>query len=201
MKKRAFTVALWAVFTVLACSRTEAGMVISELKCENLLNPNAIDNIKPHFSWKIKSDRPMRQQAYEIQVASDSMLLQNGTADLWNSGKVHSSTSVMVPYNGAELRARSLCYWRVRIWNEKGEVSAWAPTARFGVGLLSKNDMQGSFIGLPGVKSPVLRKKFTVAGVNTAFLHVNSLGYHEVYLNGEKVSKDVLSPAVSQLNK
>jgi alpha-L-rhamnosidase len=61
--------------------------------------------------------------------------------------------------------------------------------------------MQGSFIGLAGVKSPILRKKFTVAGKHTSFLHVNSLGYHEVYLNGEKVSKDVLSPAVSQLNK
>ena len=32
-------------------------------------------------------------------------------------------------------------------------------------------------------------------------LHVNSLGYHEVYLNGEKVSDDVLSPAVSQFDK
>jgi alpha-L-rhamnosidase len=51
------------------------------------------------------------------------------------------------------------------------------------------------------VKSPVLRKKFTVAGKNTSFLHVNSLGYHEVYINGEKVSEDVLSPAVSQFNK
>ena len=107
----------------------------------------------------------------------------------------------MVPYNGAELKARSLCWWRVRIWNEKGEVSAWTPIARFGVGLLSKDDMQGRFIGLAGVKTPILRKKFTVAGKNTSFLHVNSLGYHEVYLNGEKVTEDVLSPAVSQLNK
>jgi alpha-L-rhamnosidase len=174
---------------------------VSELKCENLVNPNAIDNTTPHLSWKIKSDRPMRQQAYEIQVASDSALLQNGAADLWKSGKIYANTSVMIPCNGIELKARSLCWWSVRVWNEKGELSAWAPAARFGVGLLSKNDMQGNFIGLAGVKTPVLRKKFTVADINTSFLHVNSLGYHEVYLNGEKVSEDVLSPAVSQLNK
>ncbi|MDR0543395.1 MAG: family 78 glycoside hydrolase catalytic domain [Dysgonamonadaceae bacterium] len=179
----------------------EAAMTLTELKCENLVNPNAIDNTQPHFSWKIQSDRPMQQQAYEIQVASDSTLLKNNAPDLWASGKINSPASVMLPYNGAALTSRSLCYWRVRIWNEKGEVSAWTPVARFGIGILNKNDFQGSFIGLAGVKTPILRKKFTVTSKNTAFLHVNSLGYHEVYINGEKISKDVLSPAVSQFNK
>ncbi|MDR2815046.1 MAG: family 78 glycoside hydrolase catalytic domain, partial [Prevotellaceae bacterium] len=202
MNNSVLTVALTALFiTVFAGSRAAAKMLVSELKCENLVNPNAIDNTKPHFSWKVKSESAMRQQAYEIQVASDSALLQSGRADLWNPGKVNSPASVMVPYKGDKLSARSLCYWRVRIWNEKGEASAWTAIARFGVGLLSKSDMQGSFIGLTGVKNPILRKKFTVADKNTSFLYVNSLGYHEVYLNGGKVSKDVLSPAVSQLNK
>ena len=35
----------------------------------------------------------------------------------------------------------------------------------------------------------------------TTFLYVNSLGYHEVYVNGKKVTENVLTPAVSQLNK
>ena len=30
---------------------------------------------------------------------------------------------------------------------------------------------------------------------------MNSLGYHEVYVNGKKVTENVLTPAVSQLNK
>ncbi|MDR0560344.1 MAG: glycoside hydrolase family 78 protein [Prevotellaceae bacterium] len=171
------------------------------MKCENLVNPNAIDNTNPHFSWKIISDKPMRQEAFEIQVASDSMLLLNGLPDLWNLGKIDASTSVMVPYNGAALSSRSLCWWRVRVWNGQGEVSAWSPVARFGIGILDKADMKGSFIGLASMKTPILRKKFTLIDKNTAFLHVNSLGYHEVYINGEKVSEDVLSPAVSQFNK
>src|SRR5690606_17095109 len=33
------------------------------------------------------------------------------------------------------------------------------------------------------------------------FLHVNSLGYHEVYINGERVGNGVLAPAVSQFDK
>ena len=32
-------------------------------------------------------------------------------------------------------------------------------------------------------------------------LHVNSLGYHEVYVNGKKAGSAVLAPAVAQLNK
>ena len=48
----------------------------------------------------------------------------------------------------------------------------------------------------------MLRKKFELQDRDaTLLLHVNSLGYHEIYLNGRKVSEDVLSPAVSQLNK
>jgi alpha-L-rhamnosidase len=201
MIKSIYSIVLIALFGFLPATQLEAAITVSDLKCENLVNPNAIDNTKPHFSWKIKSDGPMRQQAYEIQVASDSALLKNGAADLWASGKTISPVSVMLPYVGAELASRSLCYWRVRVWNEKEEVSAWTAIARFGVGILDKNDFQGSFIGLAGVKTPLLRKKFTVAERNTSFLHVNSLGYHEVYINGEKVSEDVLSPAVSQFNK
>ena len=37
--------------------------------------------------------------------------------------------------------------------------------------------------------------------VEKIFLYVNSLGYHEVYLNGAKVGPDVLSPAVSEFTK
>ena len=201
MKTTYLITLIFLILLSLIDSKLEASVKIIDLKCENLTNPNAIDNIKPHFSWKIISDQPMLQKSYEIQVASDTVLLLNGSADLWNSGKIDSSLSVMVPYNGTALAARSLCYWRVRIWNEQGKVSAWSPIARFGIGILDKNDMKGSFIGLKSVKTPILRHKFTITDKNITFLHVNSLGYHEVYINGEKVSSDVLSPAVSQLNK
>lgn len=181
--------------------RLEASVKITDLRCENLTNPNAIDNTRPHFSWKLKSEQKMQQKSYEIQVASDTTLMINGPANLWNSGKIDSPSSVMVPYNGTALAARSLCYWRVRVWNDAGEVSAWTPIARFGIGILDKMDIKGSFIGLESVKTPILRNKFTVTDKVISFLHVNSLGYHEVYLNGKRVSEDVLSPAVSQLNK
>ncbi|MDR2086873.1 MAG: glycoside hydrolase family 78 protein [Dysgonamonadaceae bacterium] len=183
-----------------------SAVTVTELKCENLINPNAIDNTTPHFSWKILYDGgAMQQQFYEIQVSSDSVALTTGNADLWNSGQRESSSSVMVPYQGEALSSRSLAYWRVRVWNDKAEVSDWSPIARFGVGIINREEWQGTFIGLSSsaanTETPLLRKKFTVTDNSIAFLHVNSLGYHEVYINGKKVSDAVLSPAVSQLNK
>jgi alpha-L-rhamnosidase len=177
---------------------------VTGLKCENLIRPNAIDNTTPHFSWKISYDGgAMQQQFYEIQVASDSVALTADNADLWNSGKLESSSSVMVPYQGTTLASRSLCYWRVRVWNDKDEASEWSAIARFGTGILQKSEWRGKFIGLSSgnKETPLLRKKFTVTGSNTAFLHVSSRGYHEVYINGEKVGDAVLTPAVAQLNK
>ena len=77
---------------------------LAELKCENLIDPLGIDNVTPHFSWKLKGDGWKGGQTYyEIQVASDSILLVQDKADLWNTGKLKSKTSVMVPYRGKTL--------------------------------------------------------------------------------------------------
>lgn len=179
---------------------------LAELKCENLIDPLGIDNVTPHFSWKLKGDGWKDGQTYyEIQVASDSILLVQNKADLWNTGKLKSKTSVMVPYRGKTLTSRSLCYWRVRVWDAKKQASSWSPVARFGVGILDQSQMKGEYIGasVEGGKicAPILRKKVKLTQGETSFLHVNTLGYHEIYINGRKVGEDVLTPAVSHLSK
>ncbi len=54
-------------------------------------------------------------------------------------------------------------------------------------------------------ETPLLRKTIQVSkaelGRGTFLIEVNSLGYHEVYVNGQKVGDRVLQPAVSQLDK
>lgn len=204
-KRILFIVSIFFLLSISTSSVLKASPIVFDLRCENLTNPNAIDNAFPHFSWKIKSDKGKAyQHAYEIQVASDSLGLIHGYADLRDTRTVISSSSVMVPYNGRLLFPQSLCYWRVRVWTDDDKGSEWSPIARFGVGIID-DDMQGSYIGLPAeagdIGSPLLRKEFVVDDKNTTLLHVNSLGYHEVYLNGRKVNEDVLSPAVSQMNK
>ena len=170
-----------------------AGFEVYDLRCEGLSEPLGIDNAQPHFSWKIRSDEPMEQVAYEIEVGPD----------LWQSGRVESSEQVMVPYAGKPLASRQQAWWRVRIWKSDEEISAWSPKQRFGVGIIGGDCLKGDYIGaVPGEgRAPLLRKEFTVSKTGEALLYVNSLGYHEAFLNGKKVSDAVLMPAVSQLDK
>jgi alpha-L-rhamnosidase len=178
-----------------------------DLRCENLRDPLGIDNISPRFSWKIRSSRNgARQNAYQIIAASEYSLLDETNADLWNSGRVESGSSVMVPYTGNTLDQGSLAFWKVRVWDESDRVSSWSPVAEFSIGLIGEQQWRASYIGLhrddDTDECPRLMKSIYIDDTRGRFLlHVNSLGYHEVYLNGKKAGSMVLAPAVSQFSK
>lgn len=204
---------LVVVFILLVGARVFSGcggnekLRVFDLKCENLQNPLGIDKTVPRFSWKVKSIKEgTKQKAYQVLVASDSKLLQKDQGDLWNSQGIDSPESVLVSYKGSALLSGMIYYWKVRVWDEEGNVSPWSPVASFSVGLLQKEDWKAAYIGFPtdsGYREcPQLKKTFEVKQKNEKLLlHVNSLGYHEVYVNGKKVGDGVLAPAVSQFDK
>lgn len=87
---------LWCLPKIVHGKENKVSFSLVELKCENMVDPLGIDNVTPHLSWKLKGDGVVDGQAfYEIQVASDSLLLIGGKADLWKSGKLKSDVSVM----------------------------------------------------------------------------------------------------------
>ena len=207
-KRKANTVwlRLWRPTFVLLLSMIvlPASAQVYDLHVEGLEAPLGIATTQPHFSWKnALTHNSQQQKAYEIEVATDSLLLHQGKADLWRSGRITSNEQVMVPYQGKQLAERQLCYWRLRTWDEEGNSTPWSHAERFAVGPLS--GLCGSFIGCNQSDSlsqtPMFRSSFHTSGQNTVFVHVNSLGYHELYINGQRVGNKVLQPAVSQLNK
>jgi alpha-L-rhamnosidase len=132
--------------------------------------------------------------------------------DLWDSGAVASRASSLIPYGGKELHSRADCYWKVRVQDGNGGWSCWSAPARWTMGLLSPADWKGEWIGCADVferkqgwpppdndlPDPWFRKEFDLEKQpERAVFTVASIGYHEVYINGEKVSPDVLSPAVT----
>ncbi|MDR0333181.1 MAG: glycoside hydrolase family 78 protein [Dysgonamonadaceae bacterium] len=196
------------LLTICLSCNNSPNLQIYDLRCENLTAPLGINTTTPRFSWKLASDKNGSHQVmYQILAATDSLLLSDGKADLWNSGRVSSSASVMVPYLGKELQARSNVYWKVGVWDDGAKRPVWSKVSHFSVGLLEPADWYGaSYIGFPDEagdpQSPLLRKQFEMKSLSEkTYLYVNSLGYHEIYINGEKVGIDVLSPAVSQLDK
>lgn len=204
---RQIVIILCSAFLFLSACRQKEDLSITNLRCENLENPLGIRQSAPRFSWKILSRRNgTEQKAFQLLVASDVSLLDSGKADLWDSGKTDSASGVLVPYKGVNLSSGSVAYWKVRIWDEAGHVSNWSPVAEFSVGLLNQEDWYGSYIGFPAEagfsECPQLKRSFDLDKTDgKILLYVNSLGYHEVYLNGEKAGEGVLTPAVSQFNK
>ncbi len=206
--KLSFQILFFAIILLFAgCKNSPAELDIYDLRCENLTEPAGIGTTVPGLSWKIKSGvNGTAPEAFQLLAASRPELLTEEKADLWNSGIISSSSTNMVPYGGIALKSRSLCYWKVRIRDENDRMSEWSAASGFSVGLLEKSDWNASYIGLPGKEnstvSPQLRKTFEVKNKGEkVFIHVNSLGYHELYINGEKVGKNVLTPAVSQFSK
>lgn len=206
MKSLSLFVFMSLVVLFYGCSNND-NLIVYDLKCENLSNPLGIDNITPRFSWKIQSNKNgTEQKAYQVMVASNPSMFEKEQADVWNSGKIESAASIMVPYEGKTLTSGGIYYWKVRVWDEAGEISHWSPLAEFSVGLLNKTDWQAVYIGFPTdlghSECPQLKKTFQIEDIGQKLLlHVNSLGYHEVYLNGQKVGNGVLTPAVSQFDK
>ncbi|MDR0724461.1 MAG: glycoside hydrolase family 78 protein [Prevotellaceae bacterium] len=204
--KKEILIVVCACFNII----TYAESGIYDLRCEYLSDPLSIDTPHPRLAWKIQTKKQgLKQTAYQIFVASDRNLLQEGKADLWDSGKTLSDDQIAVQYAGKDLTGQKLVYWKVRFWDNNDRLSAWSPIARFGGGLTKAEINAAACIGFPkeaypdrklGVISPLFRKTFDYRGGAT-LLYVNSLGYHEVYLNGKKVGDKVLEPSVSQYDK
>ena len=111
-----------------ALAQSELSVV--DLQCSHRVNPLGIGDVNPTLSWQLQSTgqgtayRGEAQTAYEIQVGSSE-----GTANLWDSGKVVSSQTVDMVYAGQPLTSDEQCYWQVRAWDNNNNVSAWSATA------------------------------------------------------------------------
>lgn len=122
-----------------------------DLRTEYRRNPAGIDETTPRLTWKLAATAPaarnLRQTAYRIIAASSADLAAAGKGDLWDSGKVESSQSVLTPYAGQMLGSGQAVWWRVKVWDQAGAESAWSETARWSMGLLRSADWKGQWIG------------------------------------------------------
>ncbi len=123
------------------------------LLCEDMDQPLGIDANPPRLSWTLSStDRDEMQSAYQIVVASTLKKLKADQGDLWDSGRVASSQSIQVPFGGQPLTSRELCFWKVRVWDDRGRVSDWSAPATWSMGILNPGDWgSAQWIGLDGI--------------------------------------------------
>ncbi|WP_345192458.1 family 78 glycoside hydrolase catalytic domain [Algibacter agarivorans] len=195
------------MLTIASCDSVST-VLVTDLKCEYRTNPLGIDNIKPRFSWKLIEENKKRgqeQSAFQVLVASSLYNLQHDTGDVWDSGQLDTDKSTNNVYEGENLESSKQYFWKVKVWDVSGKASNWSNTGTFSMGLLNKEDWKGTWIYKQDQNKKDhnwYRKNFTLdEDPKSGFLHVASFGYHEVYVNGEKVSIGVMNPVASAMKK
>jgi len=205
-----------ALILLLGAVAMAAGQVdfnVGNLRCEYRENPLGIDAPEPRISWEMapggangpEIPRGLRQIAYRVLVASSEKVLSADQGDLWDSGRAASDQSVLVEYKGKPLTSGMSCVWKVKTWlappGGKGHATPWSKPARWTMGLLTPKDWQAKWISPAEADINIaswLRKGFDLSALpERAIMSVNIAGYVELYVNGKKVGKDVLTPAVS----
>jgi alpha-L-rhamnosidase len=215
------------LFSISGCKRNY--FEVKDLFCENANNPTGITNTTPRFSWILESrKRSQLQSAYHILIASTVEKLNNNNGDMWDSKKVVSDKSVLISYEGKELKAATRYYWKIKVWNQEGDHSDWSRTGTFQTGLLKTADWENAkWIGyhelpdsmrvVPGLPSddiklgnraikravvPLFRKEFELSKkIKEASLFISGLGQYEASINGMKVGSGFLTPGWTNYDK
>lgn len=189
----------WIMAVAGAAFAAEGPLAPSNLRCEYLSNPRGIDVLQPRFSWALEhAGRGETQTGYQVLVSTHAESLMKDQGDQWDSGKVMSDESTQVDYKGKPLASGQTYYWKVKYWDKEGSASPYSESAHFEMGLLSRDEWKGQWIG--GANQ--LRTEFQLPqGVVRARAYVTGVGYYELRINGEKVGRNVLDPAWTTYDK
>ena len=172
-------------------------MQIVKLRCDAMVNPIGFAFDSPRLSWEVASaGRSERQSAYRLQIALD----ESFAAPLLDE-RVESDESVNVPLTLA-LAPRTRYFWRVKIWNGAGEESPWAEPAYFETAKMDE-PWRAQWIRSPENEGfPALRRAFQLENkpIRRARAYACGVGLYHLYLNGEKVGDEELTPNFNPYN-
>ncbi len=125
-----------------------SGLRVAAPTVEYVQHPLGLDAQRPRLSWPLVSEQvSVRQSAYQVRVATSPSGLTR--PDVWDSGKVMSGESVLVPYGGPALKPRTRYHWSVRVWDGDGHVSGWSAPSWWETGLMEAGRWTADWISAP----------------------------------------------------
>jgi hypothetical protein len=186
---------------------------VADLQCEHMNIPMGIDVQHPNLSWKIFSNQKnVIQKAYRIIITDNDADAKNYNGTIWDTKKVISNNSINNPYSGKKLLPATKYYWRVMVWDNKGN-KEWSEIYSWQTGLFAVADWQGAkwiayenindtAIIVPAVHGggkktwgkrlnviPQFRKlKYLTKSIKSATAYVAGLGHFEMYINGKNIA-------------
>ncbi len=214
-----------------ACTSMAAGVALEAagLTCNGKARPLGVGPAEIFFSWQLQGmANPILQKGYRVELEEITHPTAREGKPVWTSGYQTSNQSIMVAYRGKPLAPACWYRWRVKVWSEGSDTSAFSDWSLFGTGLFTPADWKGAkWIGLedmpdslaiyPGLvynskelgsrgktraKVPLLRTTFqTGRALVSATLFVTGLGHYEVSINGKKVGNAFLTPGWTHYDK
>lgn len=161
-------------------------------------NPVGLSVEQPRFSWKLESEeKNVVQASYRLQAAC-------GRETVWDSGRVQSFQSVLVPYGGMPLMEETEYQVKLEVednYGNKAESSAIFSTGIFEPSHLQAKMITHSFDG-EETACPVFYKQFgTKKAVARACLYVTAHGVYEAQINGRRVGDAYMAPGWTDYHK
>lgn len=197
---------------------------IADMQCEYLANPLGVESLHPKLSWQITATgKNVLQTAYRIIVADNPATIQNNTGNVWDSKKTVSAASIQLVYEGKPLEPAKTYYWKVMVWDNQNNTSAWSNPAHWQMGLLNTWDWkEAKWIGYEAMPDslrlqpetaewkraprkdvlPLIRKNISVkTGLKKATVFIAGLGHFDLSINGKKTGDHFLDAGWTAYDK
>ncbi|WP_310831989.1 family 78 glycoside hydrolase catalytic domain [Paenibacillus pedocola] len=185
----------------------------AQLRCEYVITPLGVDTPGPKLSWETESSgEGFIQGAYRIIVASLKPNIDNHIGDLWDSGKVESNAQNAIRFNGSGMAPKSRYWWKVKVWDDQGNESAWSDETYFETGMFTAGDWNCKWFNCEYPNSPSAvyyeRREFAAtgkAGIAGARAYIGATGSkanaYELRINGAKAGEDLISPGQTHFRR
>lgn len=169
------------------------------LRTAYLENPIGIDITNPCFYWNCEGGK--NQTAYQIIAIC-------GEEEIWNTGKVSSSSMTQISYEGKELHSRDVVTWSVCLWDEN-DIQGEEASATFEMGLLNPSDWTAKWI--TGNYKPKKNTRYPVDCFKKAFhaskeiakarIYASARGVYDITINNTTLNDFVLAPGMTDYRK
>lgn len=176
--------------------------VAGGLKINHEKNPIGIQKIE-QVSWILQSEeKNIKQMSYRIQIAQDEEFAR----PVYDSGTICSEESAHVRIGETGLKPVQKYYLRVYVTDSTGRSGCLK--GHFVTALHREEEWKGDFITVETEAEKEKSQSFYVRGefqakgkIKSAYVMSTALGVYHVYLNGEKIGEDELTPGWTSYRK
>lgn len=172
-------------------------MKITGLQTNHLTNPLGYEIKTPRVSFQVTDTEAKKAEAVRILAALD----EDFEEIVYDTGKASEIQMIGTDLE-IKLAPRTRYYWKVEVWGDNGDHAvsdtAWFETAKM------DEPWEGKWIGTNKLKdvNPVLIKEFTAEkSYKKGRIYVTGLGLYELYLDGERVGNEYLTPGCTDYNR